>query len=594
MLAPAFNRNYAGRIGLYTSVVRVRAKRGAADVPRVIAAARKLWGKQVTFDVQGLAIETEGARNAIDVLTQALWIFAGVAALAGAIAVGIVLSREIAQGTLDPSTLRALGATRGQRVATSGARALLIAGGGALLAGVGALWLSPLFPLGIARRADPDVGLHADWLALALGMLAVAVAVLAISFFAAWRATRPARSDRLQARRRPSPVVELAARAGLRPTATNGLRMALQAGSGESAVPVRSAFAGAIFGIAGIAAVLVFAASLGHLVATPRLSGWTWDLQLSVPTTPGAVCADSNSYGITHVAGVEAVSGVCYQNIEVGGRPVTGWGFRSLRGSIAPEVVAGRAPRGPGEIALGSATLRALHKHIGDTVTAHGPNGTREFSIVGRIVLPSIGAAQPLADGASFTNAGLVPILEAGQNQTHFVLVRMAPGADSAAVTRRFRTVPQIRSIPGQTAAVEINRLEQINWFPAMLATLLATLALAAVGHALVTSVRRRRREIALLKTIGFGRRQVSAMVAWQATTLAVVGLVVGIPIGILVGRAVWRLVADGLGVSTAATLPALWLALTAVAALALVNLIAFFPAHAAARTPPAVALRSE
>ena len=58
--------------------------------------------------------------------------------------------------------------------------------------------------------------------------------------------------------------------------------------------PVRSAFAGAIFGIAGIAAVLVFAASLGHLVATPRLSGWTWDLQLSVPTTPGAVCADAN------------------------------------------------------------------------------------------------------------------------------------------------------------------------------------------------------------------------------------------------------------------------------------------------------------
>ena len=72
-----------------------------------------------------------------------------------------------------------------------------------------------------------------------------------------------------------------------------------------------------------------------------------------------------------------------------------------------------------------------------------------------------------------------------------------------------------------------------------------------------MTSVRRRRRELALLKTIGFGRRQVSATVAWQATTLAFVGLVVGIPIGLLLGRLVWQRVADGLGVETVSTVSA-------------------------------------
>jgi ABC-type lipoprotein release transport system permease subunit len=122
----------------------------------------------------------------------------------------------------------------------------------------------------------------------------------------------------------------------------------------------------------------------------------------------------------------------------------------------------------------------------------------------------------------------------------------------------------------------------------------LATLALLAVAHTLVTSVRRRRRELALLKTIGFGRRQVGATVAWQATTLATVGLVVGIPVGLLVGRAVWRLVADDLGVATDVTMPRLTLILTVVAALALDNVDAFYPARAAARTRPAVALRSE
>ena len=122
---------------------------------------------------------------------------------------------------------------------------------------------------------------------------------------------------------------------------------------------------------------------------------------------------------------------------------------------------------------------------------------------------------------------------------------------------------------------------------------MLATLALLAVGHALVTSVRRRRRELALFKTIGFNRRQVRATVAWQATTIAVVGLVIGIPIGVLIGRAVWQLVADGLGVATVIAIPTLGLIALAAAGLVLTNLIAFFPARAA-RTRPATALRSE
>jgi ABC-type lipoprotein release transport system permease subunit len=86
----------------------------------------------------------------------------------------------------------------------------------------------------------------------------------------------------------------------------------------------------------------------------------------------------------------------------------------------------------------------------------------------------------------------------------------------------------------------------------------------------------------------------VRATIAWQATTLATVGLVIGIPTGLIVGRLVWRLVADGLGVSRTATIPALALLLTIAGALALVNLIAFFPARAAAQTRPAVALRAE
>ncbi|HTK16346.1 MAG TPA: FtsX-like permease family protein [Acidimicrobiia bacterium] len=607
LLTPGFGKKYEGRIGRFTDVLRVKTDAGTADVPRVIATARKLWGKAQTFSVQPLGIETQGANSAIDVLTAALWIFAGVTALAGAVAIGIVLTRDIARASVDQLTLRSLGVTHGQRGVASSARALIIAGGSALLAGTGAVLASPLFPLRLARRADPDVGLHADWVVLGIGVVLVAVVVLSVAFVAAWRATRVLSPDRSRLPSRPftAPVVEAAARAGMPPAATNGLRMALQAGRGESAVPIRSAFAGAVAGIAGITAVFVFAASLGHLESTPKLYGWTFDLKTEVGTKPGVPCADRDDHGLADAPGVAAIAIACTQGVEVDGHPVSAWAIQSLRGAISPAIVAGRAPRGASEIALGSVTLDATKKRIGDTVRVEAQGGDRRYRIVGRTVLPTLSSEslQPLADGASFTIAGLRPILVSGANETHFLLVKARSGADIDALERRARAIPRSKNTGTPSIPVEIDRLRQINWFPAILAILLTSLALVAVGHALVTSVRRRRREIALLKTIGFGRRQVGATIAWQATTLAFVGLAVGVPIGLVIGRSVWQLVADGfwwsasgggLGVETVTAVPTLGLIVTIVGAIALVNVIAFFPGRSAARTRPAVALRSE
>ncbi len=431
-----------------------------------------------------------------------------------------------------------------------------------MLAVVGAILASPLLPLGLARRADPDVGTHADWMVLAIGIAFVLVTLGVISFVAAWRATRTLSPNQIsRSRRRTSPVVEAVARAGMPPTATNGLRMALNAGRGEQSVPIRSAFAGAVFGVAGITAVLVFAASLAHLQDTPRLYGWTFDVKTEVGTHPKAVCVDPDTHGLANAPGVAAVAAVCTREIEVAGHPVSAIAFQSLRGHIDPEIVAGRAPRAPDEIAMGSVTLDATHTRIGELVKVHGESGeTRSYRIVGRTVLPtlSVDSLQPLADGVAFTVPGFQPLMSEGANETHFLLLKLGRGANRDAIERRARAVPQSKNAGTPSTPVEMDRLRQINWFPTILAGLLTVLALVAVGHALVTSVRRRRREIALLKTVGFSRRQVSATVAWQATTLAAVGLVVGIPIGLLIGHAVWEAVADGLGVATVATMPAL------------------------------------
>ena len=119
ILTPAFAHRFAGRIGVFLNVLRVRTVHGPADLARVSTAARRAFGSSGFFQIIDLARENGGAESAIDVVTLALWIFAGVTALAGAIAVGIVLTREISQASGDHPTLRSLGMTRGARIAIS-------------------------------------------------------------------------------------------------------------------------------------------------------------------------------------------------------------------------------------------------------------------------------------------------------------------------------------------------------------------------------------------------------------------------------------------------------------------------------------------
>jgi hypothetical protein len=593
VLTPAFTRKYETSIGTFNgTILRVRTRRGAADVPQVAAAARRIFGRSPKFQVQDLAIDTQGAQNAIDVLTVALWVFAGVAALAGLVAITIVLSREVSLTALDQATHNALGLTRPQRVAVGAFQALPVALGGAVLAVFGAAAASPLFPIGVARKAEPDPGLNIDGTVLALGTVAVSAGILLLGFVAALRTTRRRSFAPRSAPGRTATVVAAASRAGVTPAASTGVRMALEPGRGPTTVPVRSAIFGAVFGVLGIVAVLTFTSSLDHLVATPKLYGWKWDF--------AAVVDDPAVFGpkspLTHEPGLAAATRVETGNVQLDGNPAIAWGYTSLRGTIGPEIIAGHAPTGPNEVALGTASLNELGKTIGDTVHRQGPDGTHDYRIVARAAFPRLDSPQPLANGAAFTGVGLTHLLSPTNTTAGslYLLGRIAPNAKLTAVEHRVVAIANVERPFGPSLPVEVNRIQQVDWLPATLAALLAALALLAVGHALVTSVRRRRRELAILKTLGFNRHQVHATIAWQATTLATVGLIIGIPAGLALGYLIWHQIADNLGISTTAAIPTLALLLTIPSALAAVNVIAYLPARAAARTRPAVALRSE
>ena len=129
---------------------------------------------------------------------------------------------------------------------------------------------------------------------------------------------------------------------------------------------------------------------------------------------------------------------------------------------------------------------------------------------------------------------------------------------------------------------------------PLALGGFLALLAAGAVGQALTMAVRRRRRELAVLRTLGLTGRQTRWVVVTQASVLAVIGLALGIPLGLAVGRAH---LAGRRGLHPAGVLPPLsvWaLALIVPVTLLAANLLAVWPARRAARLRPGRILRGE
>jgi ABC-type antimicrobial peptide transport system permease subunit len=149
-------------------------------------------------------------------------------------------------------------------------------------------------------------------------------------------------------------------------------------------------------------------------------------------------------------------------------------------------------------------------------------------------------------------------------------------------------------SVIGVQRPAEIVNYRTMGVTPALLASALAVGATVALGLTLVASVRRRRRDLALLKTLGFTQRQLVAAVSWQASVAAAVGIVVGVPVGIIVGRWLWILFARQIYAVPQPSVPVLSVTLVALGTLALANVVAIVPGLIAARTQTAPLLRAE
>jgi ABC-type lipoprotein release transport system permease subunit len=146
----------------------------------------------------------------------------------------------------------------------------------------------------------------------------------------------------------------------------------------------------------------------------------------------------------------------------------------------------------------------------------------------------------------------------------------------------------------GVQRPAQIVNYRSIGSTPLILAAALGAGAVAGLALTLMASVRRRWRELALLKSLGLGPRQLGWTIVWQATVAAVTGVVLGLPLGIVLGRQLWTLFARSLDAVPSPTVPALTVVLVGLGTLLFADLVAALPGARAARVSATSLLRAE
>ena len=463
------------------------------------------------------------------------------------------------------------------------------------------------------RRDDPDRGIAADGLVLGAGAAILGLVMLGLLGVLAVRSVRPRDSG---AGVGSSAVARAAAAAGLPAAAVVGARNALEPGSGVRAVPVRSALLGSIAAVTAVVTAVVFSASLGGLTAHPARYGWDWDLAIQAESGYGAFAPGMMKKLIKDEPAVTGWSEFGFAQLPVDGTVIPALGLRRDLGSVQPPTTSGHALSGADQIELGTVTLRELGKKVGDRVRIGIGPYTRTVVITGTVTLPSFGVGA--ADHPSLGHGAMVPeaTLLAAMGQAtgrpgaseslpvlpSAVAIDLAPGTTGA---QRAALVGRIVSAnpdgtPGgsyelrHARASAIVNTEQMGGQPLALAVGLAVAAVLSLALTVLSLVRRRRRELALLKALGMTRGGVRGVIAWQTTLTLLIAVAVGGPLGIACGRLAWHAFAGSLGVVPIVQVPVAALA-GGLAALVLAgNLLAALPATVAARTRPGASLRAE
>ncbi len=588
--SPALLETVAGRADIYATYLGVRLVPGAT-VADFESQLRSDVPDGDRFAYFTLDVQTKPARDAMSTVAIGLAIFAAVAAITAIVVVGLTVGRQLAGMAGDQSVLVALGMPRSARVAGLVLLAVPMAVGGAAIGVVGAVLASPVMPIGLARRAEPDPGISIDSTVLTVGFAAMVAVVIGSAALTGQRIVHVRRSS-LPRPTAPSLPRMIARRLGAGPSMTTGVQLAFD--RQPPVMPVWSALAGSTVAVLTVTAVLTFSSSLDRLIDSPDRWGEPWQLMLDFTS------ADVDRAGL-ELAGDDTFTGVARWDSGlsfVGGDPVRAFGRTPLHGDVGYSLRSGQQPAAADEVVLGPDTAEQLGVTVGDLVEV-APDRSADPAtarVVGIALFPQIEEGD-LTDGVGYTGpafatyATVPDVFEASQ-----IVLTVAPGHDlgdvASSLNQRFPDSVSGDSIPAPSGSV--GNLVGVRRLPRWIAAFVVGLGLASLAHGLTTARRRRRHDLATLRSLGLRPRQTVSCVVWQAVTIGLVGLVVGIPIGLIAGRAAWWAVAEPIGVRADASRPVLGVVVVSVAALVTAALLAIPVGRQASRTAPAHGLRAE
>jgi hypothetical protein len=390
------------------------------------------------------------------------------------------------------------------------------------------------------------------------------------------------------------------ARLGAPVPVTVGSRFALERGTGPQSVPVLPALIGSVVGVIGIVAALTFAEGIDDATSHPERFGVYAELESFFGFNgDDFVPAEDLVSALADVEDVVAVNDNRTSVAEAGPLDVTTFSLDPVGDPPPIVMIEGALPASADEVALAPATADSIGVDVGDRFELTGSASSAEVVVTGLAFVPE-GPHNEYDGGAWLTGEGFDSLIDGFK--FHFADITVREGANPETVRARINR--EVSAALGQPEGTEIattrfapsriEELKQLRRLPLFLAAFLGLLAVTAVGHAVATAVRRRRRDIAVLRALGLTRWQTRSIALTQAVVLALVGLVVGVPLGIALGRSLWRSVAESTPVLHVVPVALLALILIAPIALLLAVLLAAWPSHRAASLRVGHVLRTE
>src|SRR5262245_5541346 len=259
----------------------------------------------------------------------------------------------------------------------------------------------------------------------------------------------------------------------------------------------------------------------------------------------------------------------------------------------------GRPPSRPGQVMIDRASARTGHFSVGDSVTILLAGQAKGFTISG---ITGYGSADSFAGGSlALFSLPVAQRLLGTAASYDSIEVQAVPGVSAQQVREQVARIlpPGVTALTAASAAA--NAANQVNGQLAIFTRFFLVFAGVAlfVGAFVIWNtfsimIGQRTRELALLRMLGAGRRQVFRSVLAEAAFIGIVAALVGVGIGVALSKGLVALLSGfGLSLPVSGLIVPVWqLTLAAGAGLAVTLVAAIAPASRATQVAPVQALR--